>query len=78
VLLHLRHLSVPELSIQEHTKVHPALCSEHKAEVIRENGLIYNAILSVPKTFPLIHKTMFATPIFIQEAYGTPEVQKVV
>ena len=65
-------------SIQERTKVHLALCTERKTEATRENDLIYNAVLPVPEALPAIDKTAVATPIAIQEVYGTPEVQKVI
>lgn len=55
-----------------------ALCTEKKNEAQRENDLIYNAILPPAETLPQIDKTAVATPISIQDVYGTPEVQKVI
>lgn len=60
------------------TKAHLALCTEKKNEAQRENDLIYNAVLAPVETLPQIEKTVVATPISIQEVYGTPEVQKVI
>lgn len=60
------------------TKAQLALCTEKKNEAQRENDLIYNAILPPAETLPQIDKTAVATPISIQDVYGTPEVQKVI
>jgi tyrosine-protein phosphatase non-receptor type 23 len=65
-------------SIYERTKAHLALCSERKAEAQRENDLIYNAVLSSPDALPAIDKAAVATPIPIQDVYGSPDVQKVI
>jgi hypothetical protein len=65
-------------SIHERTKAHLALCSERKAEAQRENDLIYNAVLSSPDALPAIDKAAVATPIAIQDVYGSPDVQKVI
>ena len=65
-------------SINERTKAHLALCSERKAEAQRENDLIYNAVLCSPEALPAIDKTAVATPIPIQDVYGSPDVQKVI
>ncbi|KAJ8700569.1 bck1-like resistance to osmotic shock [Pleurotus ostreatus] len=65
-------------SIQERTKAHLAICSEKKAEATRENDLIYNAILPSAEALPVIDKLSVATPISIQDVYGSPEVQKVI
>ncbi|KAF9030291.1 BRO1-domain-containing protein [Hymenopellis radicata] len=51
---------------------------EKRNESNRENDLIYNAILPAPEALPQIDKTAVATPIPIQEVYGTPEVQKTI
>jgi len=58
--------------------MHLALCTERKVEATRENDLIYNAVLPVTEALPSIDKTTVATPIPIQDVYGTPEVQKVI
>lgn len=60
------------------TKAQLALCTEKKNEAQRENDLIYNAILPPAETLPQIEKTAVATPISIQDVYGTAEVQKVI
>ncbi len=60
------------------TKAHLALCSEKKNEAQRENDLIYNSVLVPAETLPQIEKTVVASPITIQDVYGTPEVQKVI
>lgn len=60
------------------TKAHLALVTEKKNEAQRENDLIYNNILVPFETLPQIEKTAVATPITIQDVYGTPEVQKVI
>ncbi|KAF5314217.1 hypothetical protein D9758_018179 [Tetrapyrgos nigripes] len=65
-------------SISERTKAHLALVSDKKAEAQRENDLIYNAIIPAAEALPTIDKTAVATPIPIQEVYGTPEVQKTI
>lgn len=62
----------------ELTKAHLAICTEKKSEAQRENDLIYNAILSPFETLPQIDKTVVASPISIQDVYGTPDVQKVI
>ena len=60
------------------TKAHLALVTEKKNEATRENDLIYNAVLPPAETLSQLDKTAVATPISIQEVYGTPEVQKVI
>ncbi|KIY49838.1 vacuolar protein-sorting protein BRO1 [Fistulina hepatica ATCC 64428] len=65
-------------TIQERTKAHLALCTDRKAEAQRENDLIYNAILPAAEALAPIDKTAVATPIPIQEVYGTAEVQKTI
>ncbi|KAK7460949.1 bck1-like resistance to osmotic shock [Stygiomarasmius scandens] len=65
-------------SIAERTKAHLALVTDKKAEAQRENDLIYNAVLPAPEALPNVDKTAVATPIPIQEVYGTPEVQKTI
>lgn len=60
------------------TKAHLALCTEKKTEAQRDNDLIYNAIVPSEATLPVIDKLAVATPIAIQEVYGTPEVQKTI
>ncbi|KAJ7430177.1 BRO1-domain-containing protein [Mycena galericulata] len=62
-------------------KAHVALVSDRRAAASRENDLIYNAIIPSQDTLPPIEtKTTLtvATPIPIQEIYGTPEVQKTI
>ncbi|KAF7303723.1 BRO1 domain-containing protein [Mycena indigotica] len=62
-------------------KSHLALVSDRRATANRENDLIYNAILPSVDALPSIEtKTALtlATPIPIQEVYGTPEVQKTI
>ncbi|TDL27807.1 BRO1-domain-containing protein [Rickenella mellea] len=65
-------------SIQELTKVHHTLCTEKKAEAQRDNDLIYNAVVPPADTLPSIDKIGAATPVPIQEVYGTPDVQKTI
>ncbi|KAH7928878.1 BRO1-domain-containing protein [Leucogyrophana mollusca] len=65
-------------SILERTKVHLQLCTDKKSEAQRENDLIYNAVLPSAEALPAIDKAAVATPITIQEVYGSPEVQKVI
>jgi hypothetical protein len=67
-------------TIHDMTKAHQTLCSERKAEAQHENDLIYNAVLPQPETLPAVEKAGagLATPIPIQDVYGTPEVQKVI
>ena len=60
------------------TKAQLALCTKKKNEAQRENDLIYNSILVPAETLPQIEKTAVATPISIQDVYGTPDVQKVI
>lgn len=60
------------------TKAQLALCTEKKNEAQRENDLIYNSILVPAETLPQIDKTAVATPISIQDVYGTADVQKVI
>nr|GAT46255.1 predicted protein [Mycena chlorophos] len=62
-------------------KSHLALVSDRRTAANRENDLIYNAILPSADALPSIEtKTALAlaTPIPIQEVYGTPEVQKTI
>ncbi|KAG6918875.1 hypothetical protein DXG01_010939 [Tephrocybe rancida] len=60
------------------TKTHSALCSEHLATSIKENDLIYHALLPSSESLPKIDGLAVATPIPIHEVYGTPEVQKTI
>ncbi|KAI0696339.1 BRO1-domain-containing protein [Cytidiella melzeri] len=60
------------------TKAQLALCTEKKNEAQRENDLIYNSILVPAETLPQLEKTAVATPISIQDVYGTADVQKVI
>ncbi|KAJ7049467.1 BRO1-domain-containing protein [Mycena amicta] len=62
-------------------KSHLALVSDRRTTANRENDLIYNAILPSADALPSIEtKTALAlaTPIPIQEVYGTPDVQKTI
>ncbi|KII91636.1 hypothetical protein PLICRDRAFT_105619 [Plicaturopsis crispa FD-325 SS-3] len=65
-------------SIHERTKAHLALCTERRGEAQRENDLIYNEALPAAEALAPIDKAVVATPIPIQEVYGTPDVQKVI
>ncbi|PPQ77863.1 hypothetical protein CVT26_005443, partial [Gymnopilus dilepis] len=65
-------------SIFERTKAHLVICTDKKAEAIRENDLIYNAVVPNFEALPTIEKTAVATPIHIHDVYGTPEVQKTI
>ncbi|KAJ7621099.1 BRO1-domain-containing protein [Roridomyces roridus] len=62
-------------------KSHVALVGERRATASRENDLIYNAIIPSQETLPPIETKAtltVATPIPIQEIYGTPDVQKTI
>jgi hypothetical protein len=65
-------------AIVELTKTHLTLVSEKRTTAQKDNDLIYNAILPSEASLPPIDKLAVATPIPIQEVYGTPEVQKVI
>ncbi|EIW79638.1 BRO1-domain-containing protein [Coniophora puteana RWD-64-598 SS2] len=65
-------------ALLDRTKAQLALCTERKNESTRENDLIYNAVLPSQEALPVIEKAAVATPISIQEVYGTPDVQKVI
>jgi hypothetical protein len=54
------------------------ICTDKKHEVQRENDLIYNAVCPAFEALPVVEKTAVATPIHIQDVYGTPEVQKTI
>ncbi|KAJ6466980.1 BRO1-like domain-containing protein [Mycena sanguinolenta] len=63
------------------TKSHVALVSDRRTVALRENDLIYHAIVPSADTLPPIEtKTTLtiATPIPIQEVYGAPDVQKTI
>ncbi|CAE6399284.1 unnamed protein product [Rhizoctonia solani] len=66
------------VAILELTKSHLTLCTEHKNTAQKDNDLIYHSILPSEAALPVIDKVSVATPIPIQEVYGTPEVQKVI
>ncbi|CAE6373875.1 unnamed protein product [Rhizoctonia solani] len=66
------------VAILELTKSHLALCTEHKNTAQKDNDLIYHSILPSEASLPIVDKVSVATPIPIQEVYGTPEVQKVI
>ncbi|QRW13317.1 vacuolar protein sorting-associated protein BRO1 [Ceratobasidium sp. AG-Ba] len=65
-------------AILELTKSHLALCTEKKTAAQKDNDLIYHALLPSEASLPVVDKVSVATPIPIQEVYGTPEVQKVI
>ena len=65
-------------AILDLTKAHLALCTEKKAQGQKDNDLIYNAHVPSEATLPAVDKIAAATPIPIQEVYGTPEVQKTI
>ncbi|KAL4076812.1 BRO1-like domain-containing protein [Scleroderma yunnanense] len=65
-------------SILERTKSHLQLCTDRKSEAQRENDLIYNAIVPSADVLSPIEKASVATPVSIQEVYGSPDVQKVI
>jgi tyrosine-protein phosphatase non-receptor type 23 len=65
-------------AILELTKSHLALCTEHRATAQKDNDLIYHALLPSEASLPVVDKVSVASPIPIQEVYGTPEVQKVI
>lgn len=65
-------------SILDRTKSHSQFCTERKNEAQRENDLIYNAVVPSAEVLPSIEKASVATPIPIQEVYGSPDVQKVI
>jgi hypothetical protein len=65
-------------TIQEKTKAHHVICTDKKNEAQRENDLIYNAVCPSFEALPVVEKTAVATPIPIQDVYGTPEVQKTI
>ncbi|EIW86032.1 BRO1-domain-containing protein [Coniophora puteana RWD-64-598 SS2] len=64
-------------AILDSTRVHLSLCTERRSEATRENDLIYIAALPSHGTLPAIEKAIVATPVSIQEFYGTPDMQKV-
>ncbi|KAF8957529.1 BRO1-like domain-containing protein [Flammula alnicola] len=65
-------------AIQERTKAHLVICTDKKNEAMRENDLIYNAVLPAFEGLPVIEKTVVATPIHIHDVYGAPDVQKTI
>lgn len=65
-------------AILDLTKAHLALCTEKKNQGQKDNDLIYNAHVPSEATLPPVDKIAAATPIPIQEVYGTPEVQKTI
>ena len=62
----------------EITKAHATLCSEAKAQALRDNDLIYHDILPSEASLPSIEKLPVAAPITIQEVYSNPEVSKLI
>ena len=65
-------------SLAEITKAHATLCSEAKAQAVRDNDLIYHDILPSEASLPQIEKLPAATPITIQDVYGNPDVSKLI
>ncbi|KAF9515975.1 hypothetical protein BS47DRAFT_1341273 [Hydnum rufescens UP504] len=65
-------------AILELTASLSTLTAERKTEATRDNDLIYNAIPTASSALPPVEKLVVATPIPIQEVYGTPDVQKVI
>ena len=65
-------------AILDLTKAHLALCTEKKVQGQKDNDLIYNAHVPSEATLTPVDKIAAATPIPIQEVYGTPEVQKTI
>lgn len=65
-------------AILDMTKAHLALCTEKKTQGQKDNDLIYNAHVPSEATLTPVDKIAAATPIPIQEVYGTPEVQKTI
>ncbi|PPQ96534.1 LOW QUALITY PROTEIN: hypothetical protein CVT26_006383 [Gymnopilus dilepis] len=62
-------------SIFERTKAHLVVCTDKKAEAIRENDLNYDAVVPNFEALPMIEKTAVATPLHIHDVYGPPKVQ---
>lgn len=65
-------------NVLEITKAHSTLCSEAKAQAIKDNDLIYHDILPSEASLPSIEKLPPAAPITIQEVYGNAEVSKLI
>jgi BRO1-like domain len=65
-------------AILELTKTHLALCTEKHAQGLKDNDLIYNAVVPSEATLAPIDKISAVTPVPIQDVYGTPEVQKTI
>ncbi|KAI0029295.1 BRO1-like domain-containing protein, partial [Vararia minispora EC-137] len=65
-------------SIADLTKAHLAVCTDRRTEGQKDNDLIYNAVLPMAETLPVVDKTAVATPIPIQEVYGHADVQRVI
>ncbi|EIW77785.1 BRO1-domain-containing protein [Coniophora puteana RWD-64-598 SS2] len=60
------------------TRTHLFLCTERRSEATYENDLIYIAALPPHDTLPAIEKVIVATPVSIQEFYGTPDMRQVI
>ncbi|EPQ26261.1 uncharacterized protein PFL1_06196 [Pseudozyma flocculosa PF-1] len=56
---------------------HLAVCTERKAQAVKNNDLIYHDILPSESTLPAVDKLVAATPISIQEIFKAPEVQRI-
>ncbi len=65
-------------SLAEITKAHYTLCSEAKAQAVKDNDLIYHDVLPSEAALPSIDKLPPAAPITIQEVYGNPDVSKLI
>jgi hypothetical protein len=65
-------------SLSEITKANATLCSEAKAQGVKDNDLIYHDILPSEASLPAIEKLPTAAPITIQEVYGNAEVSKLI
>jgi hypothetical protein len=65
-------------SLAEITKAHATVCSEAKAQAVKDNDLIYHDILPSEASLPQIDKLPAAAPITIQEVYTNPDVSKLI
>jgi hypothetical protein len=65
-------------SLTEIAKAHATLCSEAKAQGVKDNDLIYHDILPSEASLPSIEKLPPAAPITIQEVYGNAEVSNLI
>ena len=65
-------------SLAEITKSHATLCTEAKAQGMKDNDLIYHDMLPSEAALPSIDKLPPAAPITIQEVYGNVDVSKLI